>query len=229
MTLLMLRFSPVLMAARRWMEARKATASDQEGGYAWHALLAAAFGPTAPRPFRVLEGTAGVQVLAYAAQYPAAGEDREAIAAMGPVEAKSMPILRQGLRLSVSARLRPVVRTDANGDRRRSIELDVYHWTRRREGGNPDPQAVYEAWSRALLERNGASVESLRLVMKRFEPVLRRPCQEEGRARVQVQGTSIDVEGVVKIADASLFSQAVAGGVGRHKAFGYGMLLLRPA
>jgi len=229
MTLLMLRFSPDMRSARRWMETRKAVASDPEGGYAWHALLGAAFGTTAPRPFRVLAGAADLQILAYAIQKPVMTDDREAIAAIGPAEMKPMPMLRQGLRLSVAARLRPVVRTDANGDRRRSVEMDVYHWTRKREGGNPDPETVYANWSQALLERNGVNVESIRLVRKRFEPVLRRPRQEGGRTRTLVQGTSIEIEGIVKITDASLFSQAVAGGVGRHKAFGYGMLLLRPA
>jgi CRISPR system Cascade subunit CasE len=36
------------------------------------------------------------------------------------------------------------------------------------------------------------------------------------------------VKGVLNIADSDAFNRLLARGIGRHRAFGYGMLLLRP-
>ena len=37
------------------------------------------------------------------------------------------------------------------------------------------------------------------------------------------------MRGILTITDAAAFSNLLARGVGRHRAYGYGMLLLRPA
>ena len=43
------------------------------------------------------------------------------------------------------------------------------------------------------------------------------------------EGPHAVMRGSLTIADPSAFSRMLAQGVGRHKAYGYGMLLLRPA
>ena len=78
MSLYLLRFDPDLQAAARWFHAEKLAPRNQDDdGYAWHALLAAAFGPAlAPKPFRLLARRGRpAQLLAYAAQDAAALTD----------------------------------------------------------------------------------------------------------------------------------------------------------
>ena len=43
------------------------------------------------------------------------------------------------------------------------------------------------------------------------------------------EGPDALMRGVLEITDGPAFAQLLAGGVGRHRAYGYGMLLLRPA
>ena len=44
-----------------------------------------------------------------------------------------------------------------------------------------------------------------------------------------VAGPDVVLSGQLRIAQATAFAHLVARGVGRHRAFGFGMLLLRPA
>ena len=43
------------------------------------------------------------------------------------------------------------------------------------------------------------------------------------------EGPDAVMRGILTITDAAAFSNLLARGVGRHRAYGYGMLLLRPA
>ena len=43
------------------------------------------------------------------------------------------------------------------------------------------------------------------------------------------EGPDALMRGTLEITDGSAFTKLLAGGIGRHRAYGYGMLLLRPA
>ena len=43
------------------------------------------------------------------------------------------------------------------------------------------------------------------------------------------EGPDALIRGELEITDGAKFAKLLAGGIGRHKAYGYGMLLLRPA
>ncbi|KQT88477.1 type I-E CRISPR-associated protein Cas6/Cse3/CasE [Aurantimonas sp. Leaf443] len=244
MTLHLLRLDPDPHQAARWFAAERLDPRrGEDDGYGWHALLCAAFGKEgAPRPFRLLSRRGRPpQLLAYSAAPPAALEetarafaDPLALAALGlaeaPLAAKAMPQFAQGRRLGFTVRLRPTVRTDREGERNRSAEIDAYVAALRaaeREAAEPPARAaVYAAWARGKLEAGGARVLDLSLDGLDRTKVARRG---KNRQLVGVDGHAAEAKGVIEVAEAGLFAQCLARGLGRHRAFGYGMLLLSPA
>jgi CRISPR system Cascade subunit CasE len=243
MTVHLLRFDPDLAQAAKWFAAEGLTPErDEDDGYAWHALLAAAFGKAlAPKPFRVLARRGRPpQLLAYsAADAPALKAqaadfaDPKVVAALGlaTLAGKPMPAFAAGRRLGVSVRLRPIVRTDRDGDRRKSRELDVFVAASRAAGpGQPlDRSAVYLDWTRARFAAAGTEVERLRLDGSDGISVVRRGARTEaGRPLLPIAGQAITVAGTIRVSDSERFASALARGLGRHRAFGYGMLLLSP-
>ena len=90
-----------------------------------------------------------------------------------------------------------------------------------REHRETKPERAYAAW---LARRLGdaADIELCRLT--RFSP-------EDGRRGRQrmPRGPSAVLQGTLRIRSGEAFRRLVQAGIGRHKAYGYGMLLLRPA
>lgn len=212
-----------------------------EDGYAWHALLAAVFGAdAAPRPFRVQTRRGRPPILLFysgkdaaALAEAAAFADPQAYAALGMdgLATRPMPALPPGRRLAFDLRVRPVQRSDRGGDRARTRERDVLIVAREAadDPGLP-PERVYPDWVTAQLGRHGAAVERLTLRAVEGEDVQRRgPPGKDGRRPLRrIAGHSVVVDGILRIDDAEIFRTALARGIGRHRAFGYGMLLLRP-
>lgn len=241
MTLNLIRLDPEPQACARWFAAEKLLARDgDDEGYAWHALLCAVFGKAlAPKPFRVAARRGrSPQILGYSGEDPglllraaldfadplalsAAGLARDA-----PLSAKPMPEFGAGRRLGFSLRVRPTVRTDRGGAREKNAEIDAYVAAlRENPGPKPDRKAVYAGWTRAKLESGGAKVVDLRFDGLDQVPVVRRNAE---RALSRVEGHAANLAGILEVADAEAFSALLARGVGRHRAFGYGMLLLSP-
>jgi CRISPR system Cascade subunit CasE len=244
MTIHLLRFDPDLARFAAWCAGENlAPRHNEDDGYAWHALLVATFGKTmAPKPFRVLTRRGRpVQLLAYATADAAALRahaadfaDPKMIEALGlaTLASKRMPAFAIGRRLGISARLRPIIRTDRDGDRTKSREIDAYVAAKLKGNtGQPiDRAQVYIDWARARLAAAGVEVESLRLDGSERAGVVRRasPCADGARPLVRISGNAITVVGTIRVLETDLFALAVANGVGRHRAFGYGMLLLSP-
>lgn len=119
------------------------------------------------------------------------------------------------------------MRTDRGGDRRRSAEIDAYVAALRSTPGAPvDRKAVYDAWTRQMLEAGGVRVGALRFDGLDRVGVTRRDASRRLRP---VNGQSAELVGVLEVVDADAFQALLARGIGRHRAFGYGMLLLSPA
>jgi CRISPR system Cascade subunit CasE len=247
MSLHLVRFDPDARAAAIWFHAENLASRDgqrdhQDAGYAWHALLTAVFGrERAPRPFRVLARRGRPpQLLAYSAHdgaslraHAAEFACPRALAALGAdrLAAKPMPVFAAGRRLAFSLRVRPTVRRDRDGDRRQTAELDAAVAALGPRPHDPaDRAAVYLGWIRRQLEAAGAAVESLRLdgVIGDLAPRRGRPDPAGVRRLVNVPGHSVTAAGGLRVVDAGPFAAALARGIGRHRAFGYGMLLLSP-
>jgi CRISPR system Cascade subunit CasE len=216
----------------------------QDLGYALHAALTAAFGSGAPRPFRLLRTGLGGELLGYCAasgaeleataSLPAVGEMADLAGALRPqtLEVKAMPASwPNGLRLGFEIRVRPVVRIRPEGRDGRHHEIDV-HDHRCREGGTEGEagrEVAYAGWLKERLERDGAvAVEAVSLVRYRALPVLRRPFDGERRRAAVALGPDAILAGVLRVMDGDGLNRLLTSGVGRHKGFGFGMLLLRP-
>ncbi len=168
---------------------------------------------------------------------------------------KPMPMeWRAGKRLGFEVRIRPIVRLlkdpsvrTANPptvrlfkvDRPREgepkalprpgKECDVFLWeglSYPKGGMKRSREAVYAEWLSDQLQRRGGAaldMEHTKLVSFQRTRAMRKL---HGR---HSEGPDAVMRGVLTITDAGAFADLLARGVGRHRAYGYGMLLLRPA
>ena len=241
MTLSMLQFAPDLSRLTRWAEARRLMqgGSQDDLGYALHAVLRAAFDALAPAPFALLrEKATPARLLAYTAHAPGALRDHaasfaepDALAAVGfsGMADKVMPErFPPGCRLGFTLRARPTVRTDRDGARGRTRERDAFLAAidGTAPGTGPERAAVYQAWLTRHLSAGGASAEHLLLDGFRRSRATRR---DAARQLGKVEYPEAQFSGVLRVDDPARFGALLARGVGRHRAFGFGMLLLRPA
>ncbi len=156
----------------------------------------------------------------------------------GRIDSKPMPgIFPAGTTLGFEVRACPVVRTKSKKDGTRTEsgerELDVFLLEVEKhpetKPGTLDKRAIYEAWLQARFgASSGASLESVALTALRRERVVRR---EKGGARKARAFDRPDVvfRGLLRVTDPEKFQAFLAHGIGRHRAFGFGMLLLLPA
>jgi CRISPR system Cascade subunit CasE len=85
-------------------------------------------------------------------------------------------------------------------------------------------EEVYTDWlSRQLDGRGGAALESATLQSFQRTRAVRK------RGNRYSEGPDALMRGVLTVTDGKAFAELLARGVGRHRAYGYGMLLLRPA
>ena len=221
-------------------------------GRALHHLVDEVFGPGALRPFRLLvpPRQASGNLYAYSildletlreAARIQAKPDHLGVLDPARMESKAMPgEWRVGQRLGFDLRVRPTRRLRHelvldSGPIRQGAEVDAFQLEALRR--HPDArdgmarsdrtrEGVYLDWvaerlsSVAMLDR-GAS----RLV--RFQRSL--VARGEGKS----EGPDAVIHGTLTVTDGAAFANLLAKGVGRHRAYGYGMLLLsapsRPA
>lgn len=240
MTLHLIRLDPDAAASARWFAAEKLPAKTADDGYAWHALLTAVFGKShSPKPFRIMARRGRpIQLLAYTKTSPSdlhqlADEfadplAREAIGMTegGGLASKPMPAFALGRRLGISLLVRPTVRTDREGDRTKTAEIDAFLAAWRAAGERPDRHSVYSEWTSSRLQAGGCRV----LGDLQFDGLERAPVMRRDSSRLfkQVEGHAATVTGQIEVTDPDAFAALLARGVGRHRAFGYGMLLLSP-
>lgn len=240
MTLHMLQLQPDVAASMRWAGTQGLLKSDSDDlGYVWHALLAAVFGPLAPKPFAVVEHPRRPPaLLGYAACGAAALQEQallfalpDAVAALGVtgLAGKAMPDrFHAGQRLGFSVRVRPVVRVDGAGGRTTTRERDAFLHAIADVPSTTvvDRSLVYRDWVVRQLATGGATAETVSLDAIRRTRVVRR-----GRDRLlkAPEGPDVAASGTLRVAEPELFAALLARGVGRHRAFGFGMLLLRPS
>ena len=239
-TLHMVQASIDLWAFHRWAGTRRLMHRRVfDDGYALHRLLTECFGDLAPKPFRliaarqrgprhgVLYGYARVNAVdlrAAAGLYADPWQRR----ALPPdrIESKSMPTdWRVDQRLGFDLRVRPI-RRPRHSSTRRPTERDVFQL----EAVQHPPgkmsrsrEAVYAEWLAAQFQRHGgAHLEHAALASFQRTQVIRRLGQGP------TEGPTAVLRGTLTVTDSEAFTRLVARGIGRHLAYGYGMLLLRP-
>lgn len=223
-----------------------------DAGYALHVLLSAMFGKSALQPFRLFapERRRNAALYGYASvdetelrRTAAAAATPDCLDVVNPNEMRSKrmpPNFERGRRLGFDLRLRPVRRlrralSDGQLDRSlpRGVEVDAFRLevVRKFPSGWSDPdvaavkagvtrESVYREW---LSERFGdaVAVEECRLVSFRRTQAVR------GNGKGP-EGPDAILHGTLAVSDQETFARTLRHGIGRHRAYGYGMLLLRP-
>ena len=232
----MIRADIQVQQFQRWMGSRRL----QDADHAMHCLLTECFGELAPKPFRAIFPRDGAKGTLYGYTTADADALRDAAGAFacplqsqiipaGSLDGKSMPAeWKAGQRLGFEVRIRPTrrLKRPSGADGRRTVERDAFLMqalddtkeTRSRE-------AVYKEWLRErLCKCGGAGLESATL--QSFQRV--RAYRKRNAARY-TEGPDALMRGELTITNSAAFANLLKMGVGRHRAYGYGMLLLRPA
>ncbi|MDR5748103.1 type I-E CRISPR-associated protein Cas6/Cse3/CasE [Caballeronia sp. LZ029] len=218
-------------------------------GYALHAALHRVFGERVPKPFYYRDARAGL--LAYTRSSAEELHDAAALCAApdladalgldaGPrspgLGVRAFPLRwNAGRVLGFEVRVRPMRRYKTE-DREHGTERDAYREDEARAEDEKDltREAVYARWLAEQFGTTGAA-KLIEARMTRFQltPVLRRTQPggqgDRGRKARTIIGPDATFSGHLRVEDTEAFARLLMRGVGRHRAFGFGMLLLKPA
>lgn len=212
-------------------------------GLALHHLLGEIFGPAMMQPFRLLVAPRAHTGTLYAYSRMDADGLRDIAAAtstpstvdvIAPDSLRSLPrpavAWHRGQLLGFDLRIRPVVRlaSELHGETRAGVpvqlgkgaETDAFLAASLR-GEQATREDVYLDWLGARLD---GAADLMRETTRLAQFVRRRVI----RGRRSVEGPDAVVHGSLTITDPAAFATLLARGVGRHRSYGYGMLLLRP-
>ena len=212
-------------------------------GYALHSTLTGAFGELAPKPFvwcapGTRSGGAGGRVLCYShipmkeLQAQAASFGQPGCTALLDLETaatKTMPdAFASGTRLGFRVRLRPVLRTGRNRDGSGGQERDAYIDGTSGSEHELGRAACYLSWLEARFLAGGARMEQGSLDSFTLTRLMTRDRSGEKSRRNAPTGPDALASGILAVTDSERFSALLARGIGRFRAFGFGMMLLAP-
>jgi CRISPR system Cascade subunit CasE len=224
---------------------------DEDLGYTCHAWLKALLGERAPLPFRLHDAPAGdgarlggrrsCRLLGYGASSQAELReqvglfaDPDAAAALDEgldgILARTLPTeWRVGQRLGFEVLACPVTRKAGSEGKEQEMDVFLRRCALVEKGVSVDREAVYKQWLATQLA--GAELTRCEIGAFRRIHLYRRvaPSGEGGHRRPRgIERPQALLQGELGILDPSAFTRCLARGIGRHRAFGFGMLLLRP-
>jgi CRISPR system Cascade subunit CasE len=247
--LVQLRFDPRGLLAHARNRSRGRRSGDL--GYVTHMVLKELFGAQAPQPFRLKTAEDFFTVLGYAEHdhhtllttaQAVAEPDVLSIWRRDGAFSKPMPEMPAGMRLGFELVAAPTRRVRGStvtggGDPERALravkgegasyEVDAWVAERLRLGDAAAPREdVYRAWLVEQVTRiGGAELDHIDLEPHR-ERFARKGTGDDSAARHE--HTLVLYRGTLRVTDPAAFHTLLARGIGRHRAFGLGMLLLRP-
>ena len=248
-----LRLQPDMARLSRWARSSGLRDAATDPGYAVHAATRAALGALAPKPFALRQRAGATELVGYVAAsaehvaraFALDAHDPEAAAALGlhAGVAKPMPTdWRVDERFSFEVRAAPIVRSRAAAPGR-YVEIDAaFHPDYASPCG--DRTIGYGAWLHAQLGRyGGAELVTHETVSFQLADMVRRT-QAAGSGDGRSNGSSgngngnrhsrngllpdLTVRGELRVVDGPAFASLLARGIGRHRSFGFGCLLLAP-
>lgn len=247
----MMRAEINVRALHRWMGLRSLADRD----HALHCLLTESFSNLAPKPFRAFGTRNSPQMSLYGYGYGDAEELRDAantfaspeqldIIPLKSVRSKEMPQeWRTGRILGMEVRIWPTVRIQRDSSRVPAEFLERYRERNIRQGDEYDAYAyhaarlpegeqmtlsreeVYSQWLADQLDRRGgACLEPGTAKLTAFQRIraqrkLRRPWR---------LGPDATIQALIKVTGQDEFNELLRTGVGRERAYGFGMVLVRP-
>lgn len=225
--------------------------ADFDEGRALHHLLVESFGAGVLSPFRLLVAPRSTQAHLYAYSRSDQVTLREAaqtyalpevasVCDWTQLDAKPLPeSWRTGRRVGFEVRIKPVSRiasplpNSSGAAFAKGAELDAFliealrrfpqtigeHEQQMTRAGR-SRQAVYVDWLAERLKGTATLEQDVRLAHFQRHRAARKDFAPEG--------PDATLQGNLAIIDPARFQELLAKGVGRHKAYGFGMLLLRP-
>ena len=230
---------------RGWVRTRRRTA-DFDEGRALHHLLDEALGVRAVRPYRLLcaprtnvGNLYGYSISDAAALHAAvqihALPDHLSVMDATRIESKLMPEnWRVGQKVGFDIRVRPIRRLNSGieakgGHLAKSTEIDAFlhealqcypDTPNGMEQARRSRESVYFDW---LAERlaPAATIDASATRLVRFQRTV------VARGEHGIEGPDATFHGTLSVTHSQAFSKSLGTGIGRHKAYGFGMLLLR--
>lgn len=206
---------------------------DEDLGYLVHTWLAAALGSHAPKPWRIINaGSPFLRVLGYSAydaetlQHDISTLAAPSVAAavehsQDTLRSRPLPSFAPGTSLGFEVLVCPVLRNHG-------VEQDIWLSQPYRSRAESYTQWVADK----IHQTQAAQVQSTALVQWRLISQLRQGSINHpsgARERKHLRRPQALVRGVLTVQDGPAFEDLIRHGIGRHRAFGYGMILLRPA
>ena len=244
----MIRAEIDLPSFHRWAGSRRMISRNAfDEGYAMHCLLTESFGERAPKPFRMITprgrargpfdgsgcrgvlygyGDAGADALREASTVYADPLQCSALQVDG-LKSKPLPVKwKPGRRLGFEVLIRPTIRRSKRAASHPGTEWDAFLWEAIQHPKGEMKRSredVYSDWLEEQIRRRGAQLDEVslksfqrtRIIRRRGSRANRRPQCRNGRA-------------FLPSPTGEKFAKLLARGIGRHRAYGYGMLLLRP-
>lgn len=233
----LMRLQPDAKALAAWAARYKVLSPDGDYGYALHGLLSAAFGEQAPQPFCYMGNKQGL--LAYTSENletlrlhaSMAAPDVARALGLDALDARPFPrTWKEGQALGFEVRVRPVIR--AKDGRERDAFLHAAELIPAEGGGIAQRAMIYRDWlAKQFAADDAARITQAQMEEFRLTRVLRKTGTDENgkRKALSVTGPDAVFKGQLQVGKPDAFARLLARGIGRHRAFGFGMLLLRPA
>ncbi len=230
------------MAFSRFVAARHRRPGVFDIGLAMHGLLTRLFGKRTLQPFHIISPARGKTGLLYgytpedarslrARERKAHAVCREAVR-IGEMAIRVMPTtFPPGTRLAFQTRIRPVRRPArdlydpfSGQTLKDGCEIDAYQHAMIRHHGNGKREItharVYMEW---LAERLDSAAHLVEDECRLFHLARSRAWRGDGRGP---EGPDATIKGTLVVDDTPMFADRLVRGIGRHRAYGYGMLLL---
>ena len=234
-----LRAEKMIAVAR----ARGLPVREIDEGYLAHVVLRGLWQDKAPSPFvirgsgRTLEAWGyGRSDAAALIDHAAAFGDPSLVVAVGEIlsiASKSMPRFERGRHLGFVLRACPVVRlAGAKNGHRAGAEVDAFLARCFAVGKQTavSREEVYREWLAKTMSRpavTGVSVTRVSVAGLSRERLVRRT-HEESRSAHRLERPDVRFEGEMVVEDGDRLLAYLGLGVGRHRAFGFGALMLTP-
>ena len=210
-----------------------------ELGYEIHAWLSAAFGEFVPKPWRLLiDKHRPPRILGYAPHDANILQQRinefaePNVLKVCPkpqlmIASRVMPGWQEGRKLGFQTLVCPVGRKARSG-----VEKDlflIHADSQNNDDAELCRETIYCDWVKKRFNNYQVTVDSVRLTGFRLVKQ-KRQTQSQNKKRIfrRIVRPQALIEGEITIENPNKFNYLLQNGMGRHRAFGYGMILLRP-
>lgn len=227
----------------RFSNLRNLPKHTDDYGYIVHCVLAEAFGDQAPCLFSIQPSRGSeLLVLAYGCEpietlhHRMREREREFSVAVRAIcssrlDAKRMPLTwREGSLVGFDTTICPVERKGRSSSNfRPGAEVDAFLNSLPEDGGTAEHsrEEVYRDWlKRRISKTRAAELVTARLQGFRLVDLIRR---DRSRKAKTMRRPFAVFSGTLRIGESDAFNNFIRHGIGRHRAFGFGMLLLTPA